>query len=114
MKTIEELRKDKRINITEYAVGDGGAAFTIIPPEKKKIMIIFSVGDGWDHVSASYKNRCLTWDEMCRIKDIFFHEDEVVMQLHPTKKNYVNIHPYVLHLWKPQNVDIPLPQKIMV
>lgn len=114
MKTIEELRNNKRLDIKDYVENDGGWCITILPPEKKQIMIIFSIGDGWDHVSASYKNRIPTWYEMCKIKDIFFYDDEVVMQLHPAKKNYVNIHPYVLHLWKPQNIEIQLPPKIMV
>lgn len=39
---------------------------------------------------------------MCYVKDMFFEEDECVVQYYPSKKDYVNIHPYVLHLWKPE------------
>lgn len=63
----------------------------------------------WEHVSVSRQDRCLTWEEMCEIKDLFFFEDEEVMQIHPAKKNYVNIHPYCLHLWRPKTEKIPLP-----
>ena len=101
MKNIDELKKT-RISIKNYKENDGGWGICYLPPEKKEIKVIFSFGDGWDHVSASYAHRCLT----C--------ENEIVMQLHPAKKDYVNLHSYVLHLWKPQNVDIPIPDKIMV
>jgi hypothetical protein len=113
MKNIDELKKT-RISIKNYKEGDGGWAICYLPPEKKEIKVVFSFGDGWDHISASFVHRCLTWEEMCRIKDIFFHEDEIVLQYHPAKKDYVNLHPYVLHLWRPQNQDIPIPDKIMV
>jgi hypothetical protein len=68
----------------------------------------------WEHVSVSLKNRCPNWQEMCFVKDLFWNEDEVVMQLHPAKKDYVNHHEYCLHLWRPTKVEIPLPPRIMV
>lgn len=76
--------------------------------------IIASWGQGWDHVSVSTRNRCPSWDEMCIIKDVFFHPYEAVMQLHPPESEYVNNHPYCLHLWRPQEQPIPLPPSIMV
>ena len=60
------------------------------------------------------QNRCPTWEEMCAIKDMFFNDDEVVMQLHPAKSEYVNIHNYCLHLWKPINAKIPVPPRCFV
>lgn len=30
-------------------------------------------------------------------------------QLHPAKSEYVNIHPYCLHLWRPLEREIPMP-----
>lgn len=46
---------------------------------------------------------------MCDVKRIFWRDDEVVLQYHPAKSNYVNVHPYVLHLWKPLAMAIPVP-----
>lgn len=46
---------------------------------------------------------------MCFIKDLFWGEEEVVMQLHPAKSQYVNQHDYCLHLWRPKTIAIPLP-----
>lgn len=34
------------------------------------------------------------------MKKKFFHNDEIAMQIIPAEKNYVNIHPYTLHLWR--------------
>jgi hypothetical protein len=72
------------------------------------------VGSGWEHVSISLPNRCPTWDEMCRIKDMFWDEDEAVIQIHPPKSDYVNNHPYCLHLWKSKEKEQPLPPWILV
>ena len=63
----------------------------------------------WEHVSVSLPNRCLTWDEMCKIKDMFFEDEEAVFQIHPPKSEYVDFHEYCLHLWKPKGVPFPRP-----
>lgn len=76
--------------------------------------VIASDGEGWDHVSVSLQARCPSWEEMCFIKDLFFEPHESVMQLHPAKADYVNWHPYCLHLWRPQNRSIPLPPLYMI
>ncbi len=69
---------------------------------------------GWDHVSVSLKNRCPNWIEMSKVKDLFFSDDETVVQFHPKKSEYVNNHPHCLHLWKPVNKEIELPPSILV
>lgn len=76
--------------------------------------IVVSDGEDWDHVSVSLQKRCPSWDEMCFVKDLFFEPEEAVMQLHPPKSDYVNHHPFCLHLWRPQNKRIPLPPSIFV
>ena len=78
------------------------------------LMVIVSWGMGWDHVSVSRKNRCPDWDEMCRVKNIFWGPEECVVQYHPAKSEYKNFHRFCLHLWKPQGVELPTPQSIMV
>lgn len=68
----------------------------------------------WDHVSVSTPTRCPTWAEMCHIKTLFFERDEEAMQLHPVR-DYINNHPYCLHLWRPTvGPAIPLPPSILV
>jgi hypothetical protein len=67
--------------------------------------VIASAGGGWDHVSVSLPDRCPTWEEMCRVTELFFHDDETVMQLRPPKSSYVNNHEFCLHLWRPQTAE---------
>lgn len=75
----------------------------------QKFAVIASIGGGWDHVSVSHERRCPTWREMCKIKDMFFDEEDTVLQIHPPKSTYVNDHPRCLHLWRNQNAEIELP-----
>jgi hypothetical protein len=68
---------------------------------------------GWEHVSVSTETRCPTWEEMNYIKNVFWDDEEMVVQFHPPKSKYVNNHPFVLHLWKSQqNIKLP-PQEFV-
>lgn len=77
-------------------------------------MVIASDGAGWEHVSVSSKNRIPSWEVMCKIKELFFEDEEVVIQYHPKKSEYINNHPNCLHLWKPINQNIPNPPSFLV
>ena len=87
----------------------GNNGLFIFKYKDHKLKVIASDGGGWDHVSVSLKGRCPTWAEMCFVKNIFFDDEETVIQFHPKKSKYVNQHPYTLHLWKNQTNDIELP-----
>lgn len=82
------------------------------------LMIIASDGLGWEHVSvhAERGKELATpyWDEMNQVKDLFWDDEDVVMQLHPKKSQYVNLHPCTLHLWRPTAAQIPTPPSILV
>jgi len=80
----------------------------------QKFMVIASNGMGWEHVSVSRKDRCPTWAEMCQIKDLFWDDADCVVQYHPPHSEYVNNHPYCLHMWRPTGVALPIPDSIMV
>lgn len=95
-------------------MGDGYNGAFRIKRKGIEFVIIASNGGGWEHVSISTAFRCPIWEEMNYFKKMFFHDDEVVMQLHPEKKNYVNHHPFCLHLWKPIGVKIPVPPTYMI
>lgn len=94
--------------------GENGGQWIITIPGGSKIMLRASWGGGWDHVSASTPTRCLTWTEMDAVKSLFWSEHEVVMQLHVPETLKVNVHPFCLHLWRPQRERIPLPPKVFV
>lgn len=90
--------------------------FEIRGPTGLMLYIVASAGDdddpmagGWEHVSVSTPHRIPTWLEMCLVKDLFWDDEEVVVQFHPRKSEYVNQHPHVLHLWRPRLTAIPTP-----
>lgn len=112
MRKLNHLNKYRRDIFG--SMGDETCGAFIIPFKSYTFKVIASCEDEWDHVSISLPNRCPNWEEMSYFKDLFFFETECVMQLHPPKENYINIHPYCLHLWRPQKKVIPQPPTYMV
>ena len=92
----------------------GNNGYFVIPFESYDLNVIASDGEGWEHVSVSLPNRTPSWKQMCFIKDTFWSEDEVVVQYHPAKKDYVNNHEYCLHLWRPISGELLVPPSILV
>ena len=89
--------------------------FTIPSPvDGKNMNIVASTNDDWDHLSVSRRDRCPTWEEMSLVKRLFFLRNEVAFSLHVAEDNHVNIHPFCLHLWRPQKATIPLPPLMLV
>ena len=96
---------------------DGMAGAFLIRGHNTMLRIISSGVDEeykWEHVSVSTKRRTPLWEEMCLVKDLFWTEDECVIQYHPPKSEYVNYHPHCLHLWKPIDITLPMPPSILV
>lgn len=95
--------------------GDRFGAFIIPAPKSGKTFTVICAPEGgeWEHVSVSLPNRCPTWEEMNLIKDLFFEEEETVVQFHPKKSEYKNLHPYCLHLFKHKDGHV-LPPSILV
>jgi hypothetical protein len=101
----------------------GNNGFFVIPHNRIHGYVIYaqvSDGMGWEHVSVSVahadkkQSRCPTWEEMCHVKSLFWDEEDCIIEYHPAKSEYVNMHPFVLHLWRPTDQVIPIPDKIMV
>lgn len=96
-------------------------AFLIRGPMGATLRIIASdgidpVAQGWEHVSVSIAsaNRCPNWTEMCFVKDLFWGEEETVVQFHPPRSEYVNHHPTTLHLWRNRTNAVATPPAILV
>jgi len=87
-----------------------------MPGEARLICVIASDGEGWQHVSVSFGPNPSTpsWKVMRFIKNIFWGDDQWVIQFHPVKSEYVNNHPGCLHLWKPVGKEFPVPDTILV
>lgn len=62
----------------------------------------------WEHVSmetiSQDISRCPTYEEMCLLKYRFFSENEITLQVHPAKSEYVNKKKYMLHLWRNKEI----------
>lgn len=111
MRPISEIKANYRLRIVSSGE-DGFAAYINHPCYKPTaIAVIASWGGGWEHVSVSLARRCPTWEEMCMVKDIFWGEEECVVQFHPPRSEYVNRHPYCLHLWKKIGEEYETPPK---
>lgn len=116
MKNIEEIEKTPRLMITGRGKGDtvafGGYYMDI--ESDKKLNFIFSVQMGWEHLSVSMPNKTPSWEQMCRMKDIFWGEEECCVQYHPKKSEYVNCHPHCLHIWKRNDGEYLTPPSLLV
>lgn len=93
---------------------NNGAFLVKSPKDRETLAILISDGFGWEHVSVSRKDRTPTWEEMCFVKDLVFDDEEVVVQYHPPKSEYVNNHPYCLHMWRLISKEMPRPLKHLV
>jgi hypothetical protein len=114
------FRKNSRFSTT---TSNGNNGVFVIPHYRisNYVFIVFaSDGKDWEHLSIEVMpkekakkdklpKRCATWEEMSYIKSLFWSEEDVVIQYHPAKSEYVNLHPYVLHLWRPIKEKIPVP-----
>lgn len=114
---LRNLPQAPQYNSTD-ADGHNGAFF--IPGYSRRmrdLYVLASDGSGWEHVSVSVVDaprQTPTWAEMCEVKRIFWDDDDVVVQFHPAKRDYVNQHPGTLHLWRPVGVTLPTPDPLMV
>lgn len=124
MRNIDEIKQTSGMVIKkEGKDGFGGTVFPIeykngkvkiVKDIDKALHFMFSWGCGFEHLSVSTPIKCPTWEQMCKMKDIFWRDDEVCMQLHPKKEDYVNCMQYCLHIWRPIDKEIPMPPNIMV
>lgn len=96
--------------------GDETCGAFIVPScvDHKSLIVVASADEGWEHVSVSRVNRTPTWGEMDQIKQLFWDDEDAVMQLHPPRSTWVDHHPHCLHLWRPMAAAIPLPPPIFV
>lgn len=93
--------------------GNNGA-FMVRIDHGQLLHVICSDGMGWEHVSVSREDRTPTWEEMCQIKEMFWDDEDCVIQFHPRRSEYVNNHKHCLHMWRPINQEIPIPPSVTV
>ena len=105
MKPLEEIKKDRRlafINSVKTLFEMQG--YITLSNGRKGTFIAGHNENGMEHVSVMLYHKLPTWNEMCEIKDIFWNDEETVVQLHPKKSAYTDICD-ALHLWRPVNPE---------
>lgn len=107
MRPYEEIRIDKRLMFkkTQFIFGAAiESGYITLNNGRKGSFVAGRDEDGMEHVSVQLFGKLPSWTEMCEIKDIFWSEEEMVVQIHPKKSEYVNI-TEALHLWRPKDGD---------
>lgn len=103
----EKLKSPRGVNYGMFLIPKGRAFLRVISSGNEN-------GTGWEHVSVSLGYRCPTWDEMAFVKNLFWRDDETVVEFHPKKSKYINRMPFCLHMWKMVGADYKLPPEIFV
>ena len=123
MRNLHELDKYRHPSEQNLAGGtmtdlerrlSGAFLLPALAPSKQPLMLIAASGLGWDHLSVSARTRIPKWLEMEYVKRLFFLPGEVAMQLHVGEAEHININNNVLHIWRPHDIEIPMPPRIMV
>lgn len=113
MKTYEEIIKSNKLSDIRKGIDGFSAKITLRGWQGS---VICSKDAGWEHVSVSPKRQNYTpsWDDMCALKELFFRDNETVIEIHPAKEEYVNNVKNCLHLWRCYDKEMVLPPSFMV
>lgn len=113
MRKTEEILNNPIIRNIRLG-SDGGAATLHIGGWDGSV--IWSWDCGFEHVSVAPFAKRITpsWDDMCKVKEIFWNDDEAVIQIHTKKADYVNNVENCLHLWRCTYKETPLPPSCLV
>ena len=103
MRALKCLRRTSCLRIFQATVNGGNGE--IMVGNWKGTVVWGNDEDGFEHVSVCPYNHSITpsWDDMCAVKNIFFEDEEIALQIHPKKSEYVNIMQNCLHLWRPKD-----------
>jgi hypothetical protein len=120
MTSLEKLCRANRWRVktgqmaSDETYGWNGAF--IVPLEGEMWHVILSDKMGWKHLSISnaQSRKLPSWTVMGRVKDAFFADDEWCCQFFPAKEEYVNDHPWCLHLWVSLDEPMPHPSVVLV
>jgi len=90
----------------ESRINAAGLNAHVIPFRGRKLEVVSSIDRDedkqWEHVSVVVRgsSKCPDWDTMCFVKQLFWDSEDEVIQIHPKKSCYINLHNGCLHLWR--------------
>lgn len=78
-----------------------GISLSLAEPPKQTVILSggYRGDQQWLHVSTAWTNRLPTWEEFREVRETFFGDDLVAIQVFPPKAEYVNVHRFCLHLY---------------
>lgn len=119
MRKIEELMKTPHLCVTDRVTRNGLGQYHVYegwvkwPDFEGTVIFGYDEAGVMEHVSVSHRNKhkMPTWNDMVRLKNMFFYPEEMVVQIHPKESRY--LHGFgdrgnILHLWRPANGDFEL------
>lgn len=110
MRNLKQIKETTNLFVDKEGY-DGFAGRYFDKDSNKMLQYVFSWGGGWEHLSVSLPRKCPTWEQMCKMKEIFYDDEEVCVEYHPRRSDYVNMHQYCLHIWRPIDESIPTPPR---
>lgn len=110
-KTIYEIKKTAGVVVLDE--GKNRLCGWLYSRHRKRMFFIATWNDNWEQVSVSRLRKCPTWDELCETKEIFWNNEECVVQYLPYIM-YEHKYKHCLHLFRPVGVEIPIPPKILI
>lgn len=85
-----------------------GATYDHVNGGKRVIISVSEELDGrrWRHLSMSRRHSIPKWDDLVAAKEAFLGLESKAIQVVPPRSQYVNINPFVLHLFECLDGDI--------
>lgn len=108
LQILTQLNKDDIIQIRAYYTD---------PVTVKRYWCKFTKAYGWEHLAISpqpQRGKVPEWTVMCKVKEIFWDDEECCIEYHPRKSEYINNNETCLHIWKPLEAEIPEPPSILL
>lgn len=108
MRTISEITSNRHLSNLTISSEEHKAGYGKIKLVRWEGTVIFdSTMTSWEHVSVSPKKKGVipNWYELKEIKEIFWPDNEEVIQFFPRKADHVNVMTNCLHLWRNSEVE---------
>lgn len=74
--------------------------------QKGELRIIVSLDAGLWHISISHPSRLPTYEELKEARYVFAPDNIYMAQIFPPQDQFINVHPYCLHLYQLSDVEI--------
>lgn len=121
MRDYNEILNNRKLNILTKLNNENGEvqirAYYNDPVTQKRYWCKFTRMEGWEHLTVSpqpQRGKVPEWEIMCKVKDIFWEDEECCIEYHPRKSQYINNNETCLHIWRPIDVELPEPPTILL